>query len=251
MQSWEREYLAGRCNEVQARFFESKPVEELFDTENDPWEIHNLANDPAYAGKLAEMRRACMTMAVSMRDAGFIPETDRSIRAGTLPIYDYMRSPELPYNEILGAAMVASLRKVDNLSHLREFLKHDDSAIRYWGIQGLLMLGKEAGPALGEIGIAAFDESWNVSVIATEILYRMGSKARALEAFQRLLDCDQDMIRTLALNSIDDIGGTADEFLDICKLIPAKYETPERQYDVRALQGLLKKWDIDPSAAGL
>jgi len=31
MASWEREYLAGKCNDIQARFFQSKPVEELFD----------------------------------------------------------------------------------------------------------------------------------------------------------------------------------------------------------------------------
>ena len=251
MQSWEREYLAGNCNEVQARFFGSKPVEELFDTEKDPWEVNNLAGDPEHADRLREMRMACLEMAVSIRDAGFIPETERNIRAGDIPVYDYIRSPELPYREILGAAMIASLRKADNLERLREMLRHDDSAIRYWGIQGLLMLGDEAGAALEEIGEAAFDESWNVSVIAAELLYRQGKKAKALEAFQRLLDCDQDMIRTLALNSIDDIGGSSDEFLDICKLVPAKYEKPERQYDIRALQGLVKKWDLEPSAAGL
>jgi arylsulfatase A-like enzyme len=251
MQSWEREYLAGNCNEIQARFFNSKPVEELFDTENDPWEVNNLAGDPAYADKLASMRLACLEKAVSIRDAGFIPETDRSIRAGDVPIYDYMRSEELPYNEILGAAVIASLKKADKLERLRQMLKHEDSAIRYWGAQGLLMLGEEAQAALGEIGEAAFDDSWNVSVIGAEILYRMGMKAKAIKAFHRVLDCDQDMIRTLALNSIDDIGGTPEEFLDICRLIPAKYEKPARQYDVRALQGLLKKWDIDPATLGI
>jgi arylsulfatase A-like enzyme len=251
MQSWEREFLAGRCNEVQARFFGSKPVEELFDTENDPWEVNNLAGDPAHADRLREMRMASLEMAVSIKDAGFIPETDRNIRAGDMPIFDYMRNPELPYNEILGAAVIASLKKVENLEHLRKMLEHEDSAIRYWGIQGLLMLGDEAAPALEEIGVAAFDASWNVSVLAAEILYRQGLKAKALEAFRRLLDSDQDMIRTLALNSIDDIGGSPAEFLDICKLVPAKYDLPERQYDVRALQGLLKKWDLEPSAVGL
>jgi len=251
MQSWEREYRAGKCNDVQARYFGSKPVEELFDTENDPWEVHNLANDPAYADRLVAMRMACMEMAVSIRDAGFIPETERIIRAGEKSIYDFMRSPDLPYNEILGSAVVASLRQADNLELLRDMLKHDDSAIRYWGIQGLLMLGEDAVPALGEIGEAAFDDSWNVSAVAAEILYRMGMKAKAVEAYQRILDCDQDMVRTIALNSIDDMGGSAEEFLDLCKLVPPKYEKPEYQYDIRALQGLMKKWDMDPSLVGL
>lgn len=251
MQSWEREYLAGRCNEVQARFFNSKPVEELFDTENDPWEVHNLASDPAYADKLLEMRMACLEKAVSIKDAGFIPETERNIRAGKMAIYDYMRNPELPYGEILGAALIASQGNVDKLEHLRKMLEHEDSAIRYWGIQGLLLLEEDAASALEDISRAAFDDSWNVSVIAAEILYRMGKKDLSVDSFQRILDCEFDMIRTMALNSIDDVGGTPEEFLEICKLVRAKYEDPQRQYDIRALQGLLRKWNVEPASVGL
>jgi tetratricopeptide (TPR) repeat protein len=247
MASWEEEFRAGRCNEVQARFFNTKPVEELFDTENDPWEVNNLANDPAYAERLVTMRKASLEIATSIYDAGFIPETERNIRAGDTPIYDYMRSDAVPYKEILGAAVIASLKNPDNLDRLKLMLGHDDSAIRYWGIQGLLLLGEDARPALQEIGVAAFDDSWNVSVLGAEILYRMGMKAKAIKAFQRVLDCDYDMVRTIALGSIDDIEGTYEEFLDICKVIPGKYEKPARQYDVRAFQGLLKKWDIDPA----
>lgn len=251
MQSWEREYLAGRCNEVQERFFKPKPVEELFDTENDPWEVHNLAGDPAYAEKLLDMRMACLEKAQSIRDAGFIPETERNIRSGDQAIYDYMRNPELPYDEILEAAMIASRRKADNLDRLRKMLEHEDSAIRYWGIQGLLQLGEVAGPALEDIAGAAFDDSWNVSVIAAEILYRQGRKDLSIECFRRILDCEFDMIRTMALNSIDNVGGSAEEFLDMCKVIPAKYDDIERQYDIRALQGLVKKWGVEPASVGL
>ncbi|MCK4880722.1 MAG: sulfatase-like hydrolase/transferase [Bacteroidales bacterium] len=251
MPSWEEEFLAGRCNEVQARFWNTKPVEELYDTENDPWEINNLAADPAYADRLVSMRLASLDMALSMRDAGFIPETDRAIRAGETAIYDYMRSEAVPYEEILGAAVIASLKKPANLDRLRKMVGDDDSAIRYWGVQGLLMLGEDARPALPEIGKAAFDDSWNVSVLGAEILYQMGMKAKAIKAYHRVLECDYDMVRTIALGSIDHIGGSAEEFLDICMAIPGKYKKPENQYDVRALQGLLKKWEIDPATLGI
>jgi len=251
MASWEREYLAGNCNENQARFFQSKPVEELFDITKDPWEVNNLASDPAYANQLAQMRKASLDLAVGMRDAGFIPETERNLRAGETPIYDYMRGEDLPYKEILSAALLASAKKPENVGKLKTMLQHDDSAIRYWGMQGLLMLGEDARPALQEIGKAAFDESWNVSVLGAEILYRMGMKAKAIKAYHRVLDCDHMFIRTLALSSINDVHGSSEDFLDICKLVPAKYEKPARQYDVRAFQGLLKKWEIDPASQGL
>ncbi len=251
MQSWEKAYLAGECNEVQARFWNTKPVEELYDTEKDPWEVNNLAEDPAYADRLSKMRLACLDKAKSIRDAGFIPETDRNIRAGDTSIYDYMRSESLPYDEILGAAFIASLKRPENLDKLKAMLNNDDSAVRYWGIQGLLMLGEGAQAALPFIEKAAFDESWNVSVLAAEILYRMGKKEDAIKAFKRVLDCDYVFIRTLALGSIENIGGTADEFLESCMAIPAKYEKMEYQYDARALMGLLLKWEIDPASLNI
>jgi arylsulfatase A-like enzyme len=248
MASWDREFQAGSCNDLQARFFSTKPVEELYDTDNDPWEVNNLAYDPKYADLLEKMRAASLDMAVSMFDAGFIPETDRFLRAGDRPVYDYMRSNEVPYLEILEAAFMASEKRADSLDSLRAMLACDDSAIRYWGIYGLLLLGADASPALTAIEEAAFDESLNVSAVGAEILYRLGWKARSIEAFQRLLECDQDMIRTIALSSIDNIGGTSEEFLDICKSIPGKYVKPGNQYDLRAYQNLLIKWGIDPNS---
>ena len=47
----------GELSEVQARFFlASKPREELYDLENDPWEIYNLAGEAAYTNILNKLR---------------------------------------------------------------------------------------------------------------------------------------------------------------------------------------------------
>ncbi|MEP0711787.1 sulfatase [Algoriphagus sp.] len=49
----------GALNENQARWFaSSKPEEELYDTQNDPFEFKNLADNPDHAEKLAELRAA-------------------------------------------------------------------------------------------------------------------------------------------------------------------------------------------------
>ncbi len=50
---------AGTLTDAQAQWFrKSKPAEELFDTKNDPHELYNLAGNPEYAAKLAELRAA-------------------------------------------------------------------------------------------------------------------------------------------------------------------------------------------------
>ena len=40
---WKQEFDAGNLNEAQAKFWKSKPVEELFDLRHDPDEVQNLA----------------------------------------------------------------------------------------------------------------------------------------------------------------------------------------------------------------
>lgn len=68
---------AGELTEVQAQWFrETKPKEELFDLENDPHEIKDLAADPAFQEKLAELRAECDRWVNSFEDTGLMPEQD-------------------------------------------------------------------------------------------------------------------------------------------------------------------------------
>ena len=68
---------AGELNEAQAQWFrETKVEEELFDTENDPHELNNLAANPEYAEKLAEMRAELNRWLGSIEDRGAIPEKE-------------------------------------------------------------------------------------------------------------------------------------------------------------------------------
>jgi N-sulfoglucosamine sulfohydrolase len=67
----------GELNEYQSQWFrESKPVEELFDTHNDPFELNNLAQDPACQGKLEELREECDRWMAETGDMGLIPELE-------------------------------------------------------------------------------------------------------------------------------------------------------------------------------
>lgn len=68
---------AGELNEIQMQWFrDSKPAEELFDTQNDPHELYNLATDPDYQEKLVELSTECESWMKAIDDKGFIPEED-------------------------------------------------------------------------------------------------------------------------------------------------------------------------------
>ncbi len=71
----------GTLNEIQMQWFRpAKPLEELFDTVNDPHEINNLAADPAYVAKLAELRQEHDRWIAAIDDNGMVPEHEHIAR---------------------------------------------------------------------------------------------------------------------------------------------------------------------------
>ena len=52
-----QDYKAGKLSTIQRQMLEPRPAEYLYDMEKDPWEINNLAEDPAYAKMLRQFRK--------------------------------------------------------------------------------------------------------------------------------------------------------------------------------------------------
>lgn len=250
--SWEKTYLSGECNEIQSRFWEPKPVEELYDTENDPWEVNNLANDPAYNDVLVRMRQANKSWITRIYDTGFIPEADRIDRAGDIPFYDYMRSDKIDLTPIIEAAETATLGNPENIDKMKSYLKSDESAIRYWGATGLLILGEKAAPTKNNLMAALNDKSANVVVVAAEALYNLGEKKAAKKALLGVLQNPNGFARCHALNTIDCIEEKSPEIVtgvvDMIKRLP---EMDRSRYDLRAAKWLMEKWGLNPDDYGL
>ena len=76
MQEMWRAHLAGELNDDQEVMFRPRPAEELYDTESDPWELHNLAQSPEHFDTLTRMREAVDGWTVGVGDMGEIPETE-------------------------------------------------------------------------------------------------------------------------------------------------------------------------------
>ena len=84
----------------------NEPEEELFDTWEDPYELHNLAEVPAYAEKLKELRNECDKWMKEINDMGENNESeiletfwpDRKQPVTSQPVYEaingglYLRS---------------------------------------------------------------------------------------------------------------------------------------------------------------
>ncbi len=246
--SWEQAFENGECNETQSIFWNTKPVEELYDTENDPWEVNNLAGNSEYINVLERMRAANKEWVTRINDTGFIPEADRVERAGETAMYDYVRNGNIDLQGIMNAAEIGTLGKIENIDKLKSYLKSDESAIRYWGATGLLILKNEAAPAIEELKAATADESANVVSMAAEALYNLGEKEIAKKALLRVLKNPNEFARCHALNVIDCINEESPEMVDgVVNMIANAESNTRNKYDMRAAKWLIEKWGLNPN----
>ena len=87
---------SGNLTDVQKLWFrDSKPQEELFDTSSDPHEINNLAENPRYANKLIELRKACKSWVTNIDDTGLISESELLKRFWTDNTQPITRDPTI------------------------------------------------------------------------------------------------------------------------------------------------------------
>jgi hypothetical protein len=89
MRSWHAEFVAGRCNEVQAAYWKPKPPEEFYVLADDPFELTNRAGAPEYAAQFARLKAALRAEILATRDTGFIPEGMFPRLADERTIYEY------------------------------------------------------------------------------------------------------------------------------------------------------------------
>ncbi|MEX5748037.1 sulfatase-like hydrolase/transferase [Massilia sp. X63] len=205
-QDWEREFRAGRLNADQARFFGRKPHEELYDLQADPDQLRNLAGRPASRERLRKLRAALDEHMLAINDNGFIPE------GSPLEGYVASRAPgAYPLREAMALAARAARGRPSDLATFRAALDERNEVLRFWGAQGLLVLGRDARAALPSLVKAMErDPSPQVRVAAAEAVAMLSDPGRALAVLSGLLDADNPPpVRLQAINALTFLGAKA------------------------------------------
>jgi len=107
MQEMRRLNAAGRLKGPQMQYFhKTKPLEELYDTLNDPHEVKNLADNPQYNYVLERMRSVHRKWMKETSDIGLIPE----------PEFDEMKRPGGKWQKTAEPVFIVSPGKKDTVS---------------------------------------------------------------------------------------------------------------------------------------
>jgi hypothetical protein len=240
MRVWQRLADEGRLNGPAAAFMRmTKPPEELYDTQADPWEVDNLATDPKYRDKLERMRRELRRWMTDIRDLGFLPEADLRTRFGHKPPYDAVRRDpsNYPQGRIMDAAELAAWMDPSNLGKLVDLLRDPDPAVRYWAVTGLLALGDKAGSTTDVLLKAMKDPSFSVRLAAAEAVARRGRVNDALPVLVEGLKDGNESIRLEAANILDRLNENARPVLEEMK----RANRNSDQYVNRVLAHALKE----------
>ncbi len=185
---WKEMFDAGTLNEAQAKFWQAKPVEELFDLQSDPDEVNNLAGELKHRQRVAKMRSVLQDWMVETADLGLLPEAEMHRRAGEMSPREYANSGQYPVERIANLAFSAmDLQSGQTVKDLVDLAQDDDSAIRYWAVRGLaIRSGKEGAEDALEAKMN--DQSPSVSIAACDGLLSSEDKSVRQKAVNRLLD---------------------------------------------------------------
>ena len=199
---------AGELNDAQAAYWSiPQPVEELYHTAEDPWELHNLASDPQHADRLARMRAATLNKMREIGDAGLVPESMYESISKDSTVYEYVHNEEFPYEEVLQIALAASDGGSGVLEKLTAAMQHDHPVVRYWGATGCTIQSRVAASAQLQLQKLLADPSPTVRVAAAEALHAIGAKQEGFAGLIEILKETKDPVVSLeALNITQALG---------------------------------------------
>jgi len=203
MRSWHAEFVAGRCNPVQSRYWQPKPGEEFYEIANDPFEIDNLISDKAQQERIAAMRAKLRAEMIVVRDTAFIPEGMFDKFAGDKTIYDYAQSDAYPIERLMDLADLATARDAATLPELTKALDDSHPLIRYWAATGCLILQDKAAPAKAKLQELLNDEWNDVRIVAAEALGYLGEPEAAIATISAVIKTGTHYEVLTAQNTLD------------------------------------------------
>jgi N-sulfoglucosamine sulfohydrolase len=209
-QAWDRlcHETPDQCPSKFAQWFRPKPTEYLFNIQEDPWEMNNLADDPEHKDMLKQMRGKVSQHLRETKDLGLFPQTTRLQGDSTQPLYDQVRQEGYPLDSLYAAAETASRGNPTTVDALIGYLQSDRPSIRFWGASGFATLSqrgeiREVPPALIK---ATDDPNAEVAVTAAEALVYLGQAERGMAVILETLETGTFPARSTAGSSLQGLA---------------------------------------------
>lgn len=211
----------GKLDDHQSSMFQpTRPIEELYDLLQDPFELNNLAESERHRTVLEEMRQHLNRWMDESHDLGEIPEPELDDLTRRYPsAYDLLQDSN-------NKRLVHDLRALidgwkeggHGIDRLIEALHDPRSAIRCQAAMELGKLGEHAAPAKARFTELLNDPSASVRVAAARALTRTGLSRQAIETLvHELRHAELESVRHYAALGLEDLREQARPFLPVVR----------------------------------
>ena len=226
------DYLKGYLNDVQSKMLEARPVEYLFDIENDSWEINNLANDKNYHKVLKKFHNEMLKRAITIKDVHFLTEKMMVDNAGeTTPMEIRQDEAILPIKEVVEMADWVG-RGEAYLNEQIKGLSHSSPLIRYWALVGLNMQSKNVlRTYMGKISPLMQDDDVSVAIEAASLLESKFNSEKAVHLLKEKALNDDTDVALMALQKMQ-YAVNVNQYYDVFNMVIDKWQDLSGRGDV-------------------
>lgn len=207
-------HAAGELTELQDRIFQpTRPPEELYDLEHDPYETVNLLTSTkddqrAYRDTANSLRLALDQWMIDSGDVGLIPEPileELGAAAGSKAL---VRDPEHDGRLMWTIIETIEARERNDVGSLTAALSHEHPAVRWWASTGLGNAPRNQVDRALLVPLLE-DESAGVRVAAAQAICHLGDTERGLPVLQQELLNQNYVVGMYAIRGLEMLGPAA------------------------------------------
>ena len=167
---------------------DSVPVDELYDTETDPHELNNLAQEAEHLEIMELLKRNLFSWMVETKDLGLVPEYEMIEKSKGGAPYDtfsgnFDPKPILDLVDKIG-------RGKQHIDSFNFALQSSNPVYRYWGATGLAALGQNAVESKELLQSTLNDPVPYVRFAASEAICNIGYPRKGVEILSKGLDSE-------------------------------------------------------------
>ncbi len=199
---WWKLYKEGKLTKEAALFFEPRAPEALYDIDKDPYEVNNIAADPANVKTLADMRSRLQSRVKGMPDLSFFPESELAKKAWGNPV-KFGQDNKARIAELIDIADLSLIPLASAKDKIAAALESKDPWARYWGLIVCSCFGKQAESFVASAKkLAAADAEPLVRVRAAEFLALIGAAEPQKVIMDVLATAGHPLEALLTLNTV-------------------------------------------------
>lgn len=251
MREWRKAAENGTLSESGMRWFSQfRDHEELYDLEDDPFEITNLASSPQHQSILDQLRSVLIGHMEAVQDTGLIPEPFyNTLTASGDTLYEAARADGENFTAKY-LAFVGNVYAGENaIDALIDGLDDPDPVIRYWALIGVGNWAPHASAAKSKCIALLNDPELTVRLAAARAVCYLGEPDKGLPVLKDAVHPNNDrystesLNATFALNFIDPLNNMAASERSWLEGIAAM---DKRMYPKRVADYALKDLDKPP-----